>query len=178
MTNPRRASFYILQFAHQIIPLTYHGSHCNRLEQFTACWNLLQNTCGPKVRGLEQHATLLVESCKIQSEMDAMGCHWQDMLLPHYISASRVTVWPTGTQALLNPMYLDEQWYSSLNGLMNDLDTVISLLQSGVADISKRCGAQSTERLILLLEKLRYLQFDAFKFSLYFYNLAVNQTLN
>ncbi len=80
--------FNILQFAQRIIPVPYHGSHCNRLEQFTACWNLLQQICGPKVQGLEQHATLLVEGCKIQMEMDTTGCHWQDMLLSHYIQAS------------------------------------------------------------------------------------------
>ncbi len=86
-----RNEFNILQFAHQIFPSVYHGTQCNRLELFTACWNLMQEICGPKVRGFEQHATLLVEGCKIQSEMEKVGCHWQDMLLPHYIQASRAT---------------------------------------------------------------------------------------
>ncbi len=44
-----KSKFNIVQFAHQIIPYVYHGIHCNRLEQFTACWNLLQEICGPKV---------------------------------------------------------------------------------------------------------------------------------
>ncbi len=87
-----KSKFNILQFAHQIMSLPYHGARCSRLEDFTACWNLLQQICGPKVRGLEQSATLMVEGCKIQSELDTVGCHWQDMLLPHYIQASRVTV--------------------------------------------------------------------------------------
>ncbi len=92
--------FSILQFAHQLSSLAYHGAQCSRLEQFTACWNLLQQTCGPTTRGLEQDATLLVEACEIQSEMDTAGCHWQDMLLGHYIQASRVTMWPTSANCL------------------------------------------------------------------------------
>ncbi len=43
--------FNIVQFAHRIVPVPYHGSHCNRLEMFTTCWNLLQEICGPNVRG-------------------------------------------------------------------------------------------------------------------------------
>ncbi len=76
-----RSKFNILQFAHQLLWLSYHGSHCSRLEQFTSCWNLLQEICGPKVWGLEQHATLLVEGCKIQSEMLHVGCPWQDIVV-------------------------------------------------------------------------------------------------
>ncbi len=56
--------------------LLYHGAQCSRLEQFTACRNLLQPQIGgPKVLGLEQHATLLLEEWKIQTEMDTTGCH-------------------------------------------------------------------------------------------------------
>ncbi len=87
-----KSKFNILQFAHHVLAFPYHGTQCSRLEDFTACWNLLQQIGGPKVRGLEQHATLMVEGCNIQSELDTVGCHWQDMLLPHYIKASRVTV--------------------------------------------------------------------------------------
>ncbi len=108
MTN-----FNILQFAQRIIPIPYHGSHCNRLEQFTTCWNLLQQICGPKVRGLEQHANLLVESCKILSEMHLAGCHWQDMLLPYHIQASQMTAWPLAGQCIHNPMYLENSYCKS-----------------------------------------------------------------
>ncbi len=54
--------FNILQFAHHFLPWPgYHGAQCSRLEEFAACWNLLQQICGPKVLGMEQHAALLVE---------------------------------------------------------------------------------------------------------------------
>ncbi len=33
--------FNILQFAHQQLAIIYHGAQCSRLDQFTACWNLL-----------------------------------------------------------------------------------------------------------------------------------------
>ena len=158
--------FNILQFAHQQLGIIYHGAHCSRLEQFTACWNLLKETCGSKVRGLEQHATLLVEGCKIQSEMDTVGCHWQDMLLPHYIQASRVTMWPITSQCLNNPMFLDGAQYDSFNSVMSDLDTVISLLQPGVEEISRKCGTQPAKRIRDLLNNIRYLQRDAMKYSL------------
>ncbi len=167
-----RSKFDILQFAHEMLPLTNHGTQCSRLEQFTACWNLLQVMCGPdKVRGLEHHATLLVEGCKIQAELDTVGCHWQKMLLPHYIQASRVTVWPLVTQCLHNPMYLESIYYSSFDGVMNDLDTVISLLQPGVEEISRVCGRYSASQLRSLLHKLHYLQRYAYKYML-LYNKA------
>ncbi len=130
-----KSKFNILQFAHQQLGVSYHGVQCSRLEEFTACWNLLQQICGPKVRGWELHATLLVEGCKIQSELDTVGCHWQDMLLPHYIQASRLTVWPMVSQCLQDPMYLESSYYSltfnMFNSVMDDLNTVISLLQPG-----------------------------------------------
>ncbi len=150
--------FNILQFAHQQMEIIYHGTQCSRLEQFTACWNLLQETCGSKVRGLEQHATLMVEGCKIQSDMDTVGCHWQDMLLPHYIQASRVTVWPLTSQCLADPMFLEDAQYDSFNSVMRDLDTTISLLQPGVEEISRKCGSQTAKRLRDLLDHIRYLQ--------------------
>ncbi len=163
-----KSKFNVLQFAHGTIPLLYHGTQCGRLEQFTACWNVLQEVCGHTVRGFEQHATLLVESCKIQSEMEIAGCHWQDMLLEYYIQASRVTVWPLGSQCLANPLYLNGVHYGSFDGVMDDLDTVITLLQPGVEDISRRCGPQSAKRLRVLLNKLRYLQRDASKYTILF----------
>ena len=160
-----KSKFNILQFAHQQAPLLYHGTQCSRLEAFTACWNLLQQICGRSVSGLEQHATLMVEGCKIQSELDTVGCHWQDMLLPHYMEASHMTVWPLPSQCLGDPMYLESKYYTnSFNGEMDNLDTVISLLQPGVEEISSKCGSRPANRLRSLLNKLHYLQRDAFKY--------------
>ena len=161
-----KGKFSILQFAHQLLPVVSHGPQCSRLEQFTTCWNLLQHICGPKVRGFEQHATLFVESCEIQSDMDAVGCHWQDMLLGHYIQASRVTVWPTVSQCLNNPMYLEDEYYSSFDSIMKYLDAVISLLQPGVEEISRKCGSQPAKRITSLLHTIRYLQRDALKYMI------------
>ena len=145
--------FNILQFAQEIINgvLPYHGSHCNRLEQFTACWNLLQQICGPKVRGFKQHATLLVEGCNIESEMDTAGCHWQDMLLPHYIQASQVTSWRFAGQCTDIPMSLESMLCHYPN-VTKDLDKVISLLQPGVEEISKTCGRQLASRIQICYE--------------------------
>ncbi len=159
--------FNILQFAHEILVSSifpYHGSHCDRLEQFTACWNLLQKTCGPKVRGLEQHATLLVEGCKIQSQMDLAGCHWQDMLLPHYIQASQVTAWPLAGQCLQNPLMLETTHHYS--NITNDLERVISALQPGVEDISRICGQHLAARVQSVLDRVRYFLYDAYKYIL------------
>ncbi len=111
--NSNKRKFNIVQLAQQQLQLIYTGAHCNRLEQFTACWNMLRKTCEPKVRGLEQHAPLLVEGCKIQSELDTVGCHWQDMLLPHYPQASRVTVWPIVLQCMRNPWSLEDAHYNT-----------------------------------------------------------------
>ncbi len=163
-----RGKFNILQFANGLTEMLYHGTQCSRLKQFTACWNLLQESCGAKVRGYEHHATLLVEGCKIQSEMDTVGCQWQDMLLPHYIQASRVTVWPTVSQGLSNPLCLDCGHYSAYNNVMNDLDTVISLLQPGVEEISRICGSATANRLRALNQKFRYLQRDTLKHTILF----------
>ncbi len=169
-------TFNVLQFAHIMINSgIYHGTHCSRLEPFTACWNLLQEICGAKVRGLEQHATLLVEGCKIQSEMDTAGCHWQDMLLSHYIQASQVTVWPLTGQCLGNPMLFENTYYRT-DKLIKDLDTVISLLQPGVEEISSICGRHLASRVRVLLEKIRYLQYDAFKYAVLLnYSYNINQ---
>ncbi len=167
------SKFNILQFGQALIPVIYHGTQCLRLEQFTACWNQLQNMCGSKVRGFKQHATLLVESCNIQSEMDTAGCHWQDMLLGHYIKASRVTIWPLVFQGLKNPLFL-ESGQSKPNKVRKDLHTAISFLQLGVDEISKKCGQKPAKRLQSVLHKLQYLQFDALKTMFQIYNMDQN----
>ena len=152
------ARFNILQFAHQVITvLPVHMYSCTRLTQFTACWNLLQETCGSRVRWLALEATLLVEGCKLQALMDDIGCHWQDMLIRHYIEASRRTVWPMASQILFNPMFLDKAIYNT-SGVRKDLDTVISFLQPGVEEIARGCGRQPAAQLGRLLHKIRYLQ--------------------
>ncbi len=161
--------FNILQFAHQLFPtLRYLRTQCSRLEEFAACWNLLQEICGPKVLGMEQHAALLVEGCKIQSEMNTVGCHWQDMLLEGYIQASRLTMWPTVNHCLQNPLSLEYAYYDTLNGAMDDMDTVISLLQAGVDEIFRKCGPQPAERIRQLLKKLSHVQRDATKYRYLF----------
>ena len=169
-----RSKFNILQFAHQMFWFSYHGIQCSRLEEFTACWNLLQEICGPKVQGLEHHATLLVEGCKIQSELDIVRCHWQDMLLDYYLQASRVTVWPTVSQCLQNPMALEDSYYSTCTSIFHDLDTVITLLQSGVDEIGRKCGLQPANRIRVLLNKVHYIQRDAFKYSDLYMNNVVS----
>ncbi len=152
----------ILQFAHLTLPIfLYHGAHCNRLEQFTTCWNLLRDICKHKVQGFEQHATLLVEGCKIQTEMDSVECQWQDILLPHYIQASHTTVWPTVAHCLNSPLFIDNGHYSNFNSVMDDMDTLISLLQSGVEEISRKCSPRSANKLRALFKKIRSLQYDA-----------------
>ncbi len=161
------SKYNIVQFAHQLIPRTYQGTQCNRLEEFTGCWNLLQEICGPKVRGLAQHATLLVEGCKIQSEMDTAGCHWQDMLLTHYMQASRVTAWPMSVHCLHNPMNLENAHYK--HSVARHLETVILILQPGVEEISNKCGQQAANRLQIVLEKLVYLQYDALEYAAILY---------
>ncbi len=153
--------FNILQFAHQLIGYTpYHSSSCTRLGQFTSCWNLWQETCGSTMQWFGLQATLLVEGCKLQALMDDIGCHWQDMLIQHYIEASRRTVWPIVYQALNNPMFLDYVIYSA-SGVRKDLEAVISILQPGVEEIASRCGRQPAAQLGRLLNKIRYLQNDA-----------------
>ncbi len=147
----------------RITYVPYHGSHCNRLEQFTACWNMLQQICGSKVRGFKQHATLLVEGCMIQSEMDTAGCHWQDMLLRHYIQASQVTAWPLTFQCTYNPMRLESIYYSTKRVIKN-LDKVIALLQPGVEEISRICGRHLASRVQVILENISYLQYDALQY--------------
>ncbi len=156
-----RSKFNILQFGQGLFPFIYHGTQCLRLEQFTACWNLLREMCGPAVRGFAQHATLLVEGCKIKSEMDTAGCHWQDMLVRRYLQASRVTVWPLVTQGLSNPLLLESS--HDQTRVMEDLDTVISLLRPGVEEISRKCGKQLAKRLQAVLQQVRYQQYDAVK---------------
>ncbi len=162
--------FNILQFAHQMPIFPYDGAHCSRLEEFTACWNLLQQICGPKVKGFEQHATLGVEGCKIQSEMDASGCKWQDILLEYYIEAGYKTLWPLVVQAWDNPMFLDSGVYSFTH-IIKELDKTISLLEPGVQEISRKCGSMAGKRIKSLLQKERYLQIDALAYNYIWENL-------
>ncbi len=163
-----KGRFNILQFAHGRFTVLYHGAQCSRLEFFTACWNLLQEICGSKVRGLEQHATLWVQGCKIQSDMDAVGCHWQDMLLRYYIDASHVTTWPLTSHCLGNPLYLEDSYYGTINDIMANLDTVIAFLQQGAKEISRKCGPNIRS----LLNQLRYLQRDTIlKYSMTYNNM-------
>ncbi len=88
------------------------------------------------------------------------------MLLGRYINASRVTVWPINAQCLGNPISLEDAHYHTFNGVMNDLDTAISLLQPGVEEISSKCGPPYANQLRLLLNKVRYLQRDAMKYGI------------
>ncbi len=156
--------FNVLQFAHQILYFVYHGSQCSRLEQFTTCWNLLQETCSAKVRGFALHANLLVVGCKIQNQMDAAGCHWQDMLLGHYIRASQLTAWPLGGQATASLMYLEHTASYKAN-ITEDLDRLIDILRPGAKEVSQRCGIQIGKLLKSFLSKLQYLQRNAFNKS-------------
>ncbi len=100
----------------------------------------------PKVRGIEQHGTLSVERCKIQTEIDTADCQWQDMPLPYYIQISRVTMWSNVSQCLNNPITLEDSQYDISNELINDLDTVMSLLQRGVEEISMKCSPHSAKK--------------------------------
>ncbi len=177
-SKSENSQFNILQFAHQLLPLVYYGTNCDsdRLKEFKNCWTDLREMCGPKVRGLYQHATLLMEGCKIQSEMDTIGCPWQEMLLPHYIEASRVTVWPMVIQCLHNPMSLESSHCSSVDSVLHDLDTVILLLQPGVDAISRECGSQHANRLRTLLHKLRFLQRYALEYLDLSYGSVLYQT--
>ena len=167
-----KGKFNILQFAHGRFPVLYHGAQCSRLEFFTACWNLLQETCGPKVRGLEQHATLWVQGCKIQSDtehadIDAVECHWQDMLLRYYINASHVTTWPRTTDCLGNPLFLEVSYYGTINDTITNLSKVIALLQQGADEISSKCRRKYGSDIRSLLNHILYLQRDSvLKYSL------------
>ncbi len=162
--DPSEESKYnILQDAHQILQFSYHGTQCNRLDTFTSCWNLFRETCGPLARGYSQHATLLIEGCKIQETMTRVDCHWQDMLFGYYINASRVTIWPMTNQALRNPVFL-ESVHSNGKGALKDLETVLSSLTPGIKEIAAICGSQPAMQLWSFLQKLRYMQADALKF--------------
>ncbi len=159
-----RSKFNILQFSHQIRPkFAYHGSSCTRLPLFTECWKLLQETCGPRVRGFALQATLLIEGCEIQTLMDSIGCPWQDMLIWHYMEASRKTAWPFVFQGLYAPLHLDNQ-PDNVKNVLNDMGKVIALLQPGVDEIKDKCGSEPAAHLWRLLNKIRYLQKDAFCF--------------
>ncbi len=56
---------------------------------------------------------------------------------------------------------------------MDELDTVISLLQPGVDEISRKCAPRPAKRLRSLLNKLHYLQRDAVRYM----NLLTKATI-
>ncbi len=150
--------FHILQYAHTLQPFYYQGSHCWRIGQFTQCWNSLQNICGSgPTRYFAQHATLMIDGCRLQDKMDDISCHWQDFLLPAYIKASRVTRWPT--LALSDPMSLDGIPANPLNCLP-DFET----LWQAVDKLTVRCGTEAGTYLRRILDKIRYSQYDALAF--------------
>ena len=112
--------FNILQYSHRLIDIDYYGSLCTRLREFTQCWKTLQGLCGSRTRYFAQHATLMIEGCRLREKMDDISCHWQDFMLPAYIKAARVTKWPIYSQALKNPMFLDSALYDD-DDLQNNL---------------------------------------------------------
>ncbi len=59
-------------------------------------------------------------------------------------------------------MFLENAHYAlSFNGIMDELDIVISLLQPGVDEIFRKCAPRPAKQLRSLLNKLHYLQRDA-----------------
>ncbi len=62
-------------------------------------------------------------------------------------------------------MLLTNAQYGTFNSVMNDLHTVIAVLQPGVEEISRKYGSQPAKRLSLLLNKLHHLQRDALKYT-------------
>ncbi len=103
-----------------------------------------------------------MEGCKIQSDMDIDGCHYQDMLLSHYILASQVTAWPLAGQCTYNLMYLENSYYNT--SMIKDLDMVLSLLQPGDKEISRICGQHDARRVQDLLLKVRNLLYDTLQY--------------
>ncbi len=156
--------FNILQYAHQLMPFVYHGARCSMLHKFTACWTLLRQICGPRVRGFALHATLWVGGCEIQSQMNEVGCPWQDMLLEEYVRAGSLTVWPLTSQAFHNAMFLERQTYVA--SIQRELEDVISLLQPAVDEIAAKCGREPASRLSSFFRMLRYVQLDGLKYAL------------
>lgn len=80
-----------------------------------------------------------------------------------YMQASRLTDWPLPIQCSVNPMFLERGFYKSKDS--HGLDTVISLLQVGVDEISKKCGRRPAKRLQSVLQHLRYIQYDALQYA-------------
>ncbi len=159
----QRPEFNILQFAHQLSTFPYHGSYCNNLDLFKACWSKLQEICGGKVKGFALQSLLMVKGCNIQESMYKIGCEWQDMLLPHYLLAGQATLWPLVVQAWDNPMFLDSGVYS-FTRVINELDKAISLLQPGVQEISRKCGSEVGKRLSVFFKNVQRTQRDALSF--------------
>ncbi len=72
-----------------------------------------------------------------------------------------MTVWPLPHEVLCDPLAL-ESAHSPARAI-KDLDAVISILQPGVEEISRKCGSKPARRLQAVLQKLRYIQYDALK---------------
>ena len=149
--------FNILQYSHLLQRFYYHGSHCWRIGQFTQCWNALQSLCGSRTRYFAQHATLMIDGCRLQEKMDDISCHWQDFMFPAYIKASQVTQWPL--HGLSDPMFLDGIPVNSLKALPD-----FEILWQAVDNISVRCGTEAGTYLRRILDKIRYSQYDALAF--------------
>ncbi len=156
-----KAKFNILQFAHQMPLFPYHGAHCDRLEQFTTCWNMLQGTCGPNVRGFALHSVLMVYDCNLQTVMDTAGCEWQDILLKYYVHAGSETLWPLVVQGWDNPAFLDAGNYS-ISDMGQELEKVIAILRPGAEEISRKCG--QGRLLQTSLQEIQRTQYDALRF--------------
>ena len=157
-----KPKFNILQEAHQGIPVFYHGSQCQRRGVFKSCWNLFQQICGRQAIPYATHADLMVGGCEIQEKMDRIGCHWQDMLIGHYIEAMRQTSWKIN-----NPMCLQDL-RQSLNGTrqIRDLIQLISFILPGVEEIRERCGAEPAAEIRSFIQRLNYTQLDTAKYAI------------
>ncbi len=70
-------------------------------------------------------------------------------------------------------MYLEKGYYK--NNITHDLEMATSLLQPSVEEISRRCGGHNASRLQVLLEKLRYLQYDALKYASSLLNIPIEE---
>ncbi len=144
--------FNILQYAHILLPFYYHGSHCWRIGQFTQCWKALQNLCGSgPTRYFAQHATLMIDGCRLQDKMDDISSHWQDFVLPAYIKAKRFMI----SVRSGDPMRLAGYAENPLSCFPD-----YEILWPAVDKISARCGTDAGNYLRRILQKIRYSQYD------------------
>lgn len=155
--------FNILQFAHQLLPVWYHGTRCSKLDVFRTCWEGLQNICGQVTRGFRLHATLLAKSCALDDIMDIKQCKWQDMLLRPYLESSRKTIWPIHFQ-LPDDFFLLEPAIYHGPSLGNELMDAIHMLQPGVDEIAARCDKDAADNLTSLYSDIGYDTYDTIKY--------------